>query len=264
MAIEYRHLPSMEILSCTDPFEFKPHIHDRYVVWINTGCGEHFSIKGNTDILQPGSISIIEPGLVHANHPCSETRRHLRSFYIDPDFFNDHSEGDREKTGFGYERKTIKDKALWRKMACLHQQIISGTDISMLESNVIDTFMSLVTRHGKNACKTSNHDTCDIRVRKAVEYFRAHLDQEVLLKDLAEKLGCTQYHLIRLFKAHKGMSPHAFLRQMRLEHARRRLEQGCRISHAAHEAGFSDQSHLTRAFKSRFGLTPSVYQAAVS
>lgn len=263
MTMAYKHLPGMEVLSCTAPFEFKPHIHNRYVVWLNTGCGEHFSVKGETDILQPGSVSIFEPGLVHANRPCSEQDRHLRSFYVDREFFDDLAGQHNNRRPFsGFERRTFTDPDLWCQMAVLNQDIISGTDPSMLESRIIETFISLLTRHGGLGQNPDRHDTCDARVKKAVEYFHAHIGCEIRLKKLAQMLDCTQFHLIRLFRTHKGMSPHAFLLQLRLEHARSLLENGRPIALAALESGFSDQSHLTRVFKSRYGLTPAVYRKA--
>ncbi len=262
MAIEYRRYPGMEVLSCTDPFEFKPHIHNRYVVWLNTGCGEHFTVKGATDILQPGAISIFAPGLVHANHPCSEHDRHLRSFYVDPAFFDGLARQYGRIPFHGFERKIIMDPNLWQGLAAVHQEIISDPDPALLESQVTETFVSLLIRNGGLAQghPPDRADTCDDRVRKAVDFFHAHLNSKIRLKHLAKELGCTPFHLIRLFRTHKGLSPHAFLLQLRLEHGRSLLAQGRSIALAAHESGFSDQSHLTRAFKSRYGLTPAAYQ----
>ncbi len=273
MAIAYKHYPGMEVLSCTDPFAFKPHLHERYVVWLNTGCGEHYSLKGKTDILQPGAISIFEPGLVHANHPCAVDKRHLRSFYVEPAFFEDLAMqcSDGGNPSFRFERKTVKDKELWSRLALLHGSFFSGSRNFDLESDVIETFTSLITRHGAARLKdmtgkgySSFPNMVDTRVNQAIDYFHANLDQEIRLKELAATLGCTQFHLIRLFRTHKGLSPHAFLLQLRLEHARKRLENGRPISDTAASAGFSDQSHLTRTFKARYGLTPMVYKKGSS
>ncbi len=239
------------------------------MVWLNTGCGEHYSLKGETDILQPGAISIFEPGLVHANHPCAGDQRHLCSFYVEPAFFDDLAMqcSDGGNSSYGFERKTVKDRELWTRMALLHGNFFSDSRNPDLESQVIETFASLMTRHGTARLKevtgkgySSFSNTCDTRVNLAIDYFHANLDQEIRLKELAATLGCTQFHLIRLFRAHKGLSPHAFLLQLRLEHARRLLENGRPISDTAAAAGFSDQSHLTRTFKSRYGLTPMVYK----
>ena len=67
--------------------------------------------------------------------------------------------------------------------------------------------------------------------------------------------------LIRLFRKHKNMSPHAFLIQIRLEHGRL-IEKGADITITALASGFSDQSHLTRKFKARYGITPHAYKVS--
>ncbi|MCG8615955.1 MAG: AraC family transcriptional regulator [Desulfobacterales bacterium] len=265
MAVQYRQIPGMEVLSCTDPFEFKPHIHDRWVIWLNTGCGEHYRIKGESDILQPGSISIFEPGLVHANRPCATDQRQLCSFYVTPDFLRDLAVqcGDRENPRLDFGSAPLQDTALWQALAALHTDFFTDSNTPELEGMSVELFTALLTRHGNLRAKgnrTSGGDRCDKRVIRAIDYFQAHLSQEIRLTDLANHLGCTQYHLIRLFRSHKGLSPHAFLLQLRLEHGRRLLEEGAPIAEAAAAAGFADQSHLTRAFKRRFGVTPKIYQ----
>jgi AraC-like DNA-binding protein len=47
----------------------------------------------------------------------------------------------------------------------------------------------------------------------------------------------------------------------RLDLARELIEHGRRLVDVAGEVGFADQSHLTRAFKSAFGLSPARYRA---
>ena len=266
MAVLYRKTEGIEVLSCTDPFAFKPHIHNRYVVWLNTGCGEHYRIKGESNILQPGSLCIFEPGLVHANHPCAENRRHLCSFYVEPSFFEDlATQCSTRHSSFGFEKKPVKDLALWRKVAALHRDFFREPRVSDLASDSVEIFSSLLFRHGGHQDKVDcppglTADRCDRRVIRAIDYFHAHLSEEIRLQELAGRLGCTQFHLIRLFRNHKGLSPHAFLRQLRLGYARQLLEDGHPIAHAAAETGFADQSHLTRDFKARFGLTPMQYR----
>jgi len=56
-----------------------------------------------------------------------------------------------------------------------------------------------------------------------------------------------------------GVSPHAFRVLARLNLARHLLRRGEPIAAVAADAGFSDQSHLTRLFRRTFGTTPGVY-----
>ena len=58
------------------------------------------------------------------------------------------------------------------------------------------------------------------------------------------------------------MTPHARLLQFRLEAAARSMRQGTAPSRAAVEAGFYDQSALTRSFKRAFGVTPGQFARA--
>lgn len=263
MGIRYKTevVPGVEVLSCTDSFEFRPHIHDRYVVWLNTGGGERYSARGGSDILQPGSISVFEPGLVHANRPCEKSDRHLRSFYIDEVFFSELLEQADLRGEYYFERNPVTDRDLWMKLAFLHERIMGKPGDLDTDGRILEAFRDLLVRHGHTRGAQNGPTSGDYRIDRAVEFFHAHLDREIRLPELAETLGCTQFHLIRLFRTHKGMTPHAFLLQLRLERARRLLSRGMAAAEAAFAAGFSDQSHLTRRFKQRYGLTPSAYRA---
>ena len=68
---------------------------------------------------------------------------------------------------------------------------------------------------------------------------------------------------MRGFARAVGVTPHAYLLQQRVRLARRLLSAGRRPIEAAAEAGFADQSHLTRAFRRQLGVTPARYRAAV-
>jgi AraC-like DNA-binding protein len=61
-----------------------------------------------------------------------------------------------------------------------------------------------------------------------------------------------------------GMSPGDYQRQLRLRAARRLIAQGSPIGAAAAQAGFSDQSHLSRWFIRCYGITPGGYQRATA
>ena len=55
-----------------------------------------------------------------------------------------------------------------------------------------------------------------------------------------------------------------YLASLRVEAAREALAAGASCADAAWAAGFSDQAHLTRAFKERLGMTSGFYQRAIA
>ena len=58
-----------------------------------------------------------------------------------------------------------------------------------------------------------------------------------------------------------GTSPYRYLLMRRLEFARERMHRERPLVEVAADAGFADQAHFTRAFRSAFGLTPARYRA---
>ena len=82
------------------------------------------------------------------------------------------------------------------------------------------------------------------------------------LDELAALAGCSRFQLLRRFQQLHGLPPHAWLLQQRLERARQLIRQGHGLAQAAADAGFADQSHLTRHFSRQFGYTPGAWRAA--
>jgi AraC-like DNA-binding protein len=80
--------------------------------------------------------------------------------------------------------------------------------------------------------------------------------EELTLEQLGTEVGLTPFQLIALFKRSTGLTSHAYLTQMRLKAAIAALGRGATIATAALDAGFYDQSALTRHFKRAYGITP--------
>jgi len=75
---------------------------------------------------------------------------------------------------------------------------------------------------------------------------------------MARIAGVTPRHLDRLFAAHLGLTFLDQYRRIRLQHARRLLEQSpLSISEIAVATGFSSGAHFSRAYRSLYGMAPS-------
>ncbi|MEM7730410.1 MAG: AraC family transcriptional regulator [Pseudomonadota bacterium] len=97
----------------------------------------------------------------------------------------------------------------------------------------------------------------DVRLRRAAEYAEAHLAEPLSIAELAAVAGMSPSWFRDCFRAATGMPVHGYVRERRLQRAHALLAgRRASIQQIAHECGFTDQSHLTRAFKCRFGVTP--------
>jgi AraC family transcriptional regulator len=83
------------------------------------------------------------------------------------------------------------------------------------------------------------------------------------LQVLAAQVGVHPVHLARMFRRVYRTTCAGYVRQLRIEFARRQLAGEASLSTIATAAGFCDQSHFTRLFKQYMGLTPAEYRLAL-
>jgi AraC family transcriptional regulator len=89
----------------------------------------------------------------------------------------------------------------------------------------------------------------------------AHFRDPITLCRVAREVGVHPVHFATTFRRFYGCSVGEYVRRRRLEFARERLaEPEHTLAQIALDAGFADQSHLTRAFKRFTGKTPSQYR----
>jgi AraC-like DNA-binding protein len=87
---------------------------------------------------------------------------------------------------------------------------------------------------------------------------------ETSIRSLARTIGWSERHLINKFRAYCGVRPKTAARRLRFSHAFDLVSTHPtgNLSAIAAQAGFSDQSHMTREFQSFAGVTPGVLQSA--
>lgn len=99
-------------------------------------------------------------------------------------------------------------------------------------------------------------------LEKAIRIIEQHLsnnDFDITL--FAEKLYLSKSTLYRKIKNMTGLSPVEFIRNIRLKHACRILQnQSMPISEVAYTVGFSDPNYFTLCFKAEFNITPTDYR----
>lgn len=84
------------------------------------------------------------------------------------------------------------------------------------------------------------------------------------LRELASRVGIHPVHLSRVFRARHGCTIGEFVRRIRIEHASRELMTSKRtLAEIAYDAGFTDQSHFTKAFRRVTHTTPARFRTQV-
>lgn len=101
--------------------------------------------------------------------------------------------------------------------------------------------------------------------RRCAALLEERFQQPYRLGLAARELGVDRTVLARAFRAEYGCSVGQYVRRRRLQRAADRLRDGSRpaLAEVAVEAGFADQSHMTRAFKAEFGVPPGKWRDRV-
>jgi len=99
---------------------------------------------------------------------------------------------------------------------------------------------------------------------RATERLRSDNDTDVSLSALASEAGLSRFHFCRAFKESTGLSPHAWLRQYRLEQAMNMLRDSDEsVVSVAAALGYSSQTAFAAAFRKLTGETPSDWRRRV-
>jgi AraC-like DNA-binding protein len=97
----------------------------------------------------------------------------------------------------------------------------------------------------------------------AEEYIRAHLSEDLGLEHLASRANLSPVYFHKLFSAHLGMTPAAFVLSCRIAAAKAMLKTGeLSIAEIAIRCGFSSQSYFNYKFKEVTAETPLQYRKA--
>jgi len=104
------------------------------------------------------------------------------------------------------------------------------------------------------------------RNREFLDQFRdivAHQQSnpDFTTEDAAASLGMSRMHLNRKLRVLTGQSTHDYILGKRLEDACALLSQPLPIAFIATSVGFKSSSHFAKAFREKFGVTPSEYRA---
>jgi AraC-like DNA-binding protein/effector-binding domain-containing protein len=99
------------------------------------------------------------------------------------------------------------------------------------------------------------------KLQPALNFAKHNLGKNVALADLAANTGQSLFHAHRTLRVALGETPKQFTLRLRIDHAAAALVNSrASILDIALECGFESHEAFCRAFRRRFGLSPSAYR----
>ncbi len=254
------YVPGVDAFQLVSDGAFPRHTHDQFGLGVILSGG-HRSWSGQGLVeAGPGHAIMVNPGEVHDGLPVAGLRRVWRMLYFAPDFlggqFLDAGSPDVE-----FARPVAADGTLAMLFSHYFRAATAQQPDAMhAEQSGLLLFTYLQSRHSARSVQTD-------LLRADIRYARQRIDDDpaapVSLASLAQETGLSRFQLIRTFVRELGITPHAYLMQARVRLVRRLLLRGVGLAQAACDAGFADQSHMTRAFRRQLGVSPGEYRAAL-
>jgi AraC-like DNA-binding protein len=240
---------------------FRPHAHDFYAVSLNDRGGGAFHCHGKLCDATPRTCNLIAPGELHTGRATCELGWMYRNLYIEPRLMHTLLEG-LDYCGpfsFAFRAAVTRDECLAERLNKVFSSFEAPAALLQRESLLLAVIERLVTNHIIPAHIWRSKGGEHAAVNRVRQWLDAHSEENISIHRLAALANLSPYYLIRVFHRQLGVPPHRYQTMVRINRARTLLLSGKPISEVAYRAGFSDQSHLNRCFKSTLGVTPGQY-----
>ncbi len=239
--------------------KFPAHFHEYYVIGFIEEGQRHLICQGKEYIINPGDLLLFNPYDTHSCEQIDGKTLDYRCINVTPDVM--------KKAVFDingseslprFNSNVVQASEVVSSLKELHLQILNGEHEFKKEELFLYLLEELMHDHSNLSSFSSAADTSD-EIKTICSYLEENYKKKITLDELSQLIGWSKYRLLRSFIKQKGISPYSYLETIRINQAKKLLEQGKKPIDVSFLTGFSDQSHLTKFFKSQVGLTPKQY-----
>ncbi|QVM93562.1 AraC family transcriptional regulator [Pseudomonas entomophila] len=230
---------------------YAAHSHESFSIGVITG-GRSTYLTGNArHEVAAGTTVLMNPGVVHTCNPIQGEPWSYLMLFVDMPWL--------QARGFVPPEATLSTSpGLYGHLLQVFAELFEDRQAGSKEARLA-AFFDVLPRYleARAGTRSVQHPRLDM----AAAFMRAHRLDPLTLEDICAAAGLSQAYLTRAFAKRFGLTPHGYLLDLRVQHARAQLRLGRPIAEVALEAGFADQAHLQRVFKRHLAATPGHYRA---
>jgi len=158
----------------------------------------------------------------------------------------------------------LKDEAL----VCakhLAEAVVHGSTDRNMQCAAFAGLLSLAARYKSNVSGEINGETNseESYIGKVLEYISKNFDKSLTATEISKLFYISEQKLCADFKAYMNETLHHYLVSLKVANAAKMIARGSSSMIAASECGFVDESHFSKTFKSRIGLTPYQFKKSL-
>lgn len=246
------------------------HHHDFYELYYFISGDVKYLIEGKVCYLKQGNLVLINSKELHQAVINSGENTYERIvLWIDKEFLKQLSTSKTELAAcFESDNKrnvlelSLEDQ---KGIRLLLNKIISlenynGVGYELLYKVYIIELMIYINNLAFNVKSGGN---IEIKKSKLIDqiigYINNHIDEDIIIDDIAKEFYISKFHLSRKFKKYTGTTIHRYIIQKKLIEAKELILKEMQIKDVYKQCGFGDYSNFFRAFKNEYGITPKQF-----
>lgn len=240
--------------------KFPNHFHEHYVIGFIEKGQRYLSCKNKEYTTSTGDLLLFNPFDSHTCEQIDNKVLDYRCINIKPEIMK---KTVFEITGENYLPKFNQSVIFRSELVPLLQElhhIIMEEELDFKKEELFFFLIEQLIEEYTEPNLQFNLEKTSIEIQAVCDYLEDNYTERILLDELSAIAGMNKYSLLRNFTKLKGITPYRYLENIRVNKAKRLLENGVEPIDAAIQTGFVDQSHFTNFFKNFIGLTPKQYQ----
>ena len=232
------------------------HRHDTYAIGVTEAGVQMFDYRGRAECCTPGDVVVLHPDEAHDGRAGGPDGFGYRIVYVEPARVAAAVRAIRGcPAPLPFVREPVShNPTLARAVTAAFRVVPEPLALDALVLRLAEGLIAGDPDSPPAGAPRLDHAALD-RVRAFLDGRRAI----VRSTELEAITGLSRYELARQFRARHGTSPYRYSIMRRLDFARGRLRDGVPLAELALWAGFADQAHFTRMFRSAYGMTPGRY-----
>lgn len=245
---------------------FARHFHLDYHFGIVVQGLQRQRFQQQNVVLDAGAVSCMPPGEMHDGQVVQGSQYELLTFRLDAVRWHRLcSEIQQDDRIVDLAPAALHVPGLAQRMVAWHRAQNQGAAMRLAVDSEWLEIVAQLAKTGLSLTPFSGAEArlSQVELRRLLDYAQAHLAEAISLDQLAGLTRLNRFQFLRAFKQSTGMTPYAWFKCLRLEHACVLLQHvaggGMTIAQVAQEVGFYDQSHFNRAFRQSYGVAPSAY-----
>ena len=163
-----------------------------------------------------------------------------------------------------FTRNTFTDRDLIDAFLAMHLAMEEGRDVFRERELLVGSLRPPVPAPRQRPHRIRRRRATASLLARVIERMRPNTPPTCASRIWPPSVGLTTFQLIGLFKRTVGLTPHAYLTQVRLGMACRHLRHAPVLAEVATAVGFYDQSALNKHFKRCYGITPLQFARAAA